>query len=80
MTEELFAEILAAYEKDGYSEELVRRFRGQPCPGPCEGCPLDKQVGRYVVCDHLLHGDRATDWEEIEGGKEYGKLDGEGDT
>ena len=65
----LFEEILTEYKETGRTKELWNKFREVMCLWPCAECPLDKQVGRYVVCDHLLHGDRATDWEEMEGGE-----------
>ena len=78
---------IAEEVRNGITPELKQKFRSTPCSKPwceedisCAECPLDELVERYVVCDHLLHGDRATDWEEMEGGKEHGELDGEGDT
>ena len=59
-------EILEEYKAHGYSEELAQKFRDTDCSEcTCDGCPMDEQVGTFIACDHLLHGeDNVTHWGE----------------
>ena len=56
-------EILKEYKEHGYSIELAEKFRNTSCADfTCDQCPMDEQIGEYIACDHLLHGENATLW------------------
>lgn len=61
---EQLTNILQKYKSEGYSEELAKEFRETSCEliKLCSDCPMDKMVGNVIPCDHLIHGDRVTNW------------------